>query len=88
MNDDKRIAVTLTNGRSHVLDVPGNVAADDAVAVIRGQRPGSAVGWGTGDDEWLSFGSGFGWVRKDSIAEISLVDFGADEEIYIDEPYR
>ncbi len=82
--NEKRIAVTLTNGRSHVLDLPKEVVAVDAVAVIRGERPGSEIGWELGDGEWLPFGSGTGWVSKRTVAEIALVDFSGD---YIDEPY-
>jgi hypothetical protein len=85
---DKRIAVTLTSGRSHVLDLPDELAAEDAAAVIRGDRPGRELDWELGDGEWLRYGNGFGWVRKSTIAEITLVDYSADEEIYIDEPYR
>jgi len=83
----KRIAVTLTNGRSHVLDLPDEVAAADAVAVIRGERHGSEIQWDQGDGEWLSFGAGFGWVRKSEVAEISLVEHTADEEVYVQLPY-
>jgi hypothetical protein len=86
--EDKRVAVTLTNARSHVLDLPAEVAAVDAAAVIRGERPGREINWEAGDGEWLPFGNGVGWVRKRTIAEIALVDYSGDEEIYIDEPYR
>lgn len=83
---EKRVAVTLTNGRSHVLDLPDGVAAVDAVTVIRGDRPGGELGWELGDGEWLPFGTGAGWVRKRSVVEVTLVDF-ADESVYSGEPY-
>jgi hypothetical protein len=86
--EQKRLAVTLTNARSQVLDLPAEIDAADAAAVIRGERSGREINWETGDGEWLPFGNGAGWVRKRSIAEITLVDYSADEEIYIDEPYR
>ena len=86
--DGKRIAVTLTNGRSQVLDLPDGVVTADAVAVIRGERRGSEIGWDQGDSEWLPFGSGFGWVSKNAVAEISIVEYTAEEEIHIDHPYR
>jgi hypothetical protein len=85
---DKRIAVTLTNGRSHVLDLPDEISAADAAAVIRGERPGSEIGWEQGDGDWLPFGTGFGWVSKSAVAEISLVEYTADEEVYVELPYR
>jgi hypothetical protein len=86
--DEQRIAVTLTNGRSHVLDLPAEISAADAVAVIRGERPGSEIGWEAGEGEWLPYGSGFGWVRKSTVAEITLVEYTADEEVYVELPYR
>jgi hypothetical protein len=85
--NDKRIAVTLVNGRSHVLDLPDEVAAADAVAVIRGERSGSEIGWDQGDGDWLSFGAGFGWARKSTVAEIALVEFTTDQEAYVDRTY-
>jgi hypothetical protein len=83
---DKRVAVTLSNGRSHVLDLPEGVAAVDAVTVIRGDRSGGEMGWELGDGEWLPSGTGAGWVRKRSVVEVTLVDF-ADESIYSGDPY-
>jgi hypothetical protein len=86
--DELRVAVTLTNGRSHVLDLPDEVTAEDAAAVLRGERPGSEIGWELGDGDWLPFGTGTGWVCKRTVAEITLVDFSGDKDLYIDEPYR
>ena len=77
--DDKRVAVTLGNGRSHVLDLPESVSADDAAAVIRGDRAASEVGWQGGDAQWLVFGNGQGWVHRAWIAEVTLVDYFHEE---------
>jgi hypothetical protein len=62
-----------------VLDLPESVSADDAAAVIRGDRLGSEVGWQGGDAAWLVFGNGKGWIHRASIAEIMLVDFFQEE---------
>ena len=40
------------------------------------------VGWPADDGEWLAFGHGQGWVRRDAIAEIAVVDYFADEQPY------
>ena len=77
--ETKRVAVTLTNGRSHAVDLPEGVAAEDATAVLRGERSGSEAGWPDGDSDWVSFGNGQGWVRRDEIAEITVVDYFPDE---------
>ena len=77
--DEKRVAVTLVNGRSHVVDLPDTVTPSDAAAVIRGDRSASDLGWPEGDSAWLAFGNGQGWVRKDSIAEVMLVEYFPDE---------
>ena len=80
--ESKRVAVTLVNGRSHLVDVPETVASEDAAAVIRGERAGAEVGWTEGEDAWLSFGAGQGWVHRTSIAEIMLVEYLPDELPY------
>jgi hypothetical protein len=80
--ESRRLAVTLTNGRSHAVDVPDDIAAEDAAAVLRGTRGATDVGWPAGDGEWLAFGHGQGWVRRDAIAEIAVVDYFADEQPY------
>jgi hypothetical protein len=85
--DDKRVAVTLTNGRSHVLDLPEDVTAQDAAAVIRGQRAGSEVGWDEGSGEWLPFGNGYGWAHRSAVAEIMIVDYVSDEAMLGDQLY-
>lgn len=77
--ESKRVAVTLTNGRSHLLDAPESVAPELVVAVIRRERLAAEVGWPEGDAEWLGFGNGQGWVRRESIAEIMLVDYLPEE---------
>jgi hypothetical protein len=70
-----RLAVTLTNGRSHVLRLPEDVAAEDAADVLRGGRTGAEVGWPDGDAEWLRFDQGEGWVHRSAIAELELVSW-------------
>jgi hypothetical protein len=79
VTDDKRVAVTLVNGRSHVVDLPENVAPGDAAAAIRGDRSAGELGWPEGDGAWLAFGNGQGWVRRESIAEVMLVEYFPDE---------
>ena len=72
--ESKRVAVTLTNGRSHLVDAPASVAPEDVAAVIRGEAAATDVGWPEGEAGWLSFGNGQGWVRQEQVAEIMLVD--------------
>jgi hypothetical protein len=80
--EGQRVAVTLVNARSHVVDVPEDVDAATAAAVLRGERSGAEVGWAVGESEWLSFGNGQGWVRRDAIAEIAVVDYAPAEETF------
>lgn len=80
--DSRKVAVTLANGRSHLVDVPADVAPDEAAAIIRGERTPAEVGWPAGGEDWLAFGNGQGWVRRESIAEIALVDYIPDESAY------
>jgi hypothetical protein len=82
-----RLAVTLTNGRSHAIDLPEGIAAEDAAAVLRGARTGSEIGWPDGDAEWISFGNGQGWVRRETIAELALVEYFPDEPAYGSQVY-
>jgi len=76
--DERNVAVVLMNGRSHMLDVPEGMEAAVAAAVVRGERSGSDAGWSDGEARWLSFGQGQGWLHRDSIAEIVLVDYADD----------
>jgi hypothetical protein len=85
--EEKRVAITLTNGRSHVLDVPDGVPVEDAAAVIRGERNGSEVGWEQGDGDWLPFGNGFGWAHRSAVAEIAIVDYAPEEPPFGDQIY-
>lgn len=74
--EERRVAVTLANGRSHILKLPEGLAPQDAVAVLRGV-PG-APDWPDGAGEWLPLEQGEAWVRRDAIAEVAVVDFPAD----------
>ena len=80
--ESKRVAVTLTNGRSHLVDAPASVAPEDVAAVIRGEATATDVGWPEGEAGWLSFGNGQGWVRQEQVAEIMLVDYLPEEPAY------
>jgi hypothetical protein len=76
--DGTNVAVVLTNGRSHVVDLPDGLDARTAAEVVRGVRRGAEVGWEAGDAQWLQVGNGQGWVNRDSLAEVLLVEYTAD----------
>jgi hypothetical protein len=79
----KRVSVTLVNGRAHVLRLPDGVDAQAAAQVLFGLRSGSEVGWPDGDGDWLPFDEGDGRLRRDTIAEVSVVDWvESPTEIY------
>ncbi len=80
--EGQRVAVTLVNARSHVVDVPEDVDPAVAAAVLRGEQSGADSGWAAGDSEWLSYGNGQGWIRRDAIAEIAVVDYAPAEETF------
>ena len=71
----KRLSVTLNNGRAHLLRVPDDVDVKAAAEVLCGLRPASDLAWPDGAEEWLPFDEGDGWVRRDSIVEVAVVDF-------------
>jgi hypothetical protein len=70
----KRLSVTLTNGRGHMLLLPESVDVREAADVLCGIRSGSEIGWPEGDGTWLRFDEGDGWLRRDAIAEVAVVD--------------
>jgi hypothetical protein len=84
---DRKLAVVLTNGRSHVIDVPEGVAVEDAAAVMRGAREGGDVGWEEGAGDWLPYGNGFGWIHRRAVAEITIVDYAPEEPPFGDQIY-
>jgi hypothetical protein len=79
--DEQRVAVTLFNGRSHILRLPPEVAAEDAGAALTGRRPGSEVGWAEADEEWLAAEQAGVWVRKSAIIEVAVVDYPDDPSV-------
>ena len=74
--DERRVAVTLANGRSHILKLPQGLAPQDAVAILRGEP--TAAEWPDGGGEWLSLEQGEAWVRREAIAEVAVVDYPED----------
>jgi hypothetical protein len=74
--DERRVAVTLANGRSHILKLPDGLAPQDAAAALRGE-PG-APEWAEGAGEWLAIEQGEAWVRRGAIAEVAVVDYPED----------
>jgi hypothetical protein len=76
--DDRRIAVTLVNGRSHILQIPPELAAEDAGAALTGRREASELGWEEAEREWLPAERGGTWVRKSAIVEVAVVDYPED----------
>ena len=75
----RRVAVTLSNGRSHVLRLPEDVAAEQAAEVLCGLLRGSDIGWPEGDRAVVPTDGGQGWVLRAHVAEFALVEF-ADEQ--------
>jgi hypothetical protein len=79
----KRVSVVLANGRAHVLRLPEGVDAYAAAEALCGLRSPHDVGWADGIGEWLQCEAGEGWVRRDAIAEVSVVDWvDTPTEIY------
>jgi hypothetical protein len=79
----KRLSVTLANGRAHVLQLPTGVEAATAAEVLCGIRSASEAGWADGSADWLPYEEGSGWVRRDAIVEVAVVDWvEAPTEIY------
>ena len=70
----KRLSVTLTNGRAHVLRLPDGVDPAAAAQALCGTSSALEAGW-PGGDEWLPFDEGQGWLRRDAIVEVSVVDW-------------
>lgn len=78
MADEKRVAVTLVNGRSHILRIPEDLTADEAGEALVGVRAADELGWSEANGEWLQSERGGVWVRKSAIAEIAVVDYPED----------
>jgi hypothetical protein len=74
--DETRLAVTLANGRSHILKLPEGLAPQDAVDILRGGRADSA--WPEAMSGWLPLEQGEAWIRFDAVAEVALVDYPED----------
>jgi hypothetical protein len=72
---ERRLAVTLLNGRSHSIALADDVDPDDALDVLRGRRTGAEIGWPDGDAEWLPSQDGMGWIRRDAVVEAVVVDW-------------
>jgi hypothetical protein len=71
----KRLSVTLINGRAHVLRLPPAVEAATAAEVLCGIRSAAEAGWADGSADWLPYEEGGGWVRRDAIVEVAVVDW-------------
>jgi hypothetical protein len=78
MQDEKRVAVTLVNGRSHILRIPEDVTAVEASEALAGVRAADELGWEGANAEWLPAERGDVWVRKSAIAEIAVIDYPED----------
>ena len=53
MPDDRRIAVTLINGRSHILQLPEEVEVEAASEALTGRRQPAELGWNDAERDWL-----------------------------------
>jgi hypothetical protein len=71
----KRLSVTLSNGRAHVLQLPSAVDVMAAAEVLCGVRSAAEAGWAEGANDWLPFEEGGGWVRREAIVEVAVVDW-------------
>jgi hypothetical protein len=71
----QRLSVTLTNGRAHVLRLPEGVEAKAAADVLCGLHSAAEAGWSEGAGDWLPFDEGDGWIRRDAIVEVAVVDW-------------
>ena len=79
----KRLSVTLSNGRAHTLRLPADLDPRIAAEVLCGIRSAKEAGWPEGAGEWLPFDEGDGWVRREAIAEVAIVDWAeTPTEIY------
>lgn len=76
--DERRIAVTLVNGRSHILRLPAEVELEAASEVLTGRRQAAELGWEEADREWLPTERGDVWVRQTAIVEVAVVDYPED----------
>jgi hypothetical protein len=85
--DEQRVAVTLFNGRSHILRLPPEVAAEHAGEALIGRRSGSEVGWGEADEEWLPAEQAGVWIRKSAIVEVAVVDYPDDPSVALGYQY-
>jgi hypothetical protein len=70
----KRLSVTLLNGRSHILRLPDDVDPMRAASSLCGLGSTDDVGW-PGEAIWLPYDEGTGWLRRDAIAEVAVVDW-------------
>ena len=84
--DDVRVAVTLNNGRSHILRIPEGVTARDLASALRGVTVATDLKWDD-DDEWLELERGDAWVRRDAVAELAIVDYPDDPSTAIGYQY-
>jgi hypothetical protein len=82
MHVEKKLAVTLSNGRSHVLQLPQDVDPRVAAEALCGLRSAAEAGWLEADGEWLPFEQGEGWLRRSAISEIAIVEWVESAEIY------
>jgi hypothetical protein len=78
----KRLSVTLVNGRSHILLLPDDLDPMEAASALCGFATDTEVEW-PGEATWLSFDEGTGWLRRDAITEVAVVDWAeTPTEIY------
>ena len=80
-NIQRRVAVILNNGRSHVLALPAGITAEEAAAVLVGEPHDADVSWPAEGAEWLRLQFGTGWVHRGAIAEIQVVDYADDYDL-------
>ena len=85
MGDDPATSVADRWAFAH--EVPNLAFLGGSIFPTCGERAASEVGWDEGDAEWLAFGNGQRWVRRDSIAEIMLVDYIPEAPAYGDQIY-
>jgi hypothetical protein len=70
----KRLSVTLLNGRSHILLLPEDLDPMEAASSLCGLGSVDEVSW-PGEAVWLPYDEGTGWLRRDAIAEVAVVDW-------------
>jgi hypothetical protein len=76
--DERRIAVTLVNGRSHILQLPAGLEVEAASEALTCRRQAGELGWEEAERDWLPTERGGVWVRKSAIVEIAVVDYPED----------